>query len=141
MKRKADHLIDAHDIPEDGLPLDEQARILRGWPGYRTRDGRWGFDPVDSPAEEARMEGLFLKWLFTGQFITHNIFYLSMMFIFGLTLGVIPSLLALMELLTTESWYVLLPVLLGLPYILGGWLLLGNVYLSIFSDRKSITGD
>jgi hypothetical protein len=141
MKRKADHLIDAHDIPEDGLPLNEQARILRGWPGYRTRDGRWGFDPIDSPAEEARIEGLFLKWLFLGQFITHNIFYLAIMFILGMMLGVMPLLLVLMELLTGGNWAALLPALLGLPYILGGWLLLGNVYLSIFSDRRSITGD
>lgn len=141
MKRKGDHLVDAHDIPEDGLPLDEQARILRGWPGYRTRDGRWGFDPVDSPAEEARMEGLFLKWLFTGQFITHNIIYLAIMFIFGMMLGILPLLLVLMELLAGGNWEALIPALLGLPYFLGGWLLLGNVYLSIFSDRKSITGD
>jgi len=98
-------------------------------------------DPVDPPAEEARMEGLFLKWLFTGQFIAHNVFYLAIMFILGRMLGVMPLLLIVMELLFGGNWKALVPAFLGLPYLLGGWLLLGNVYLSIFSDRRSITGD
>jgi hypothetical protein len=141
MKRKGDHLMDGYDIPEDGLPLDEQARILRGWPGYRTRDDRWGLDPVASPAEEARMEVLFLKGLFTGQFIAHHVFYLAIMFILGMMLGVMPLLLIVMELLFGGNWKALVPTSLGLPYLLGGWLLPGNVHLSIFSDRRSITGD
>ena len=87
------------------------------------------------------MEGLFLKWLFLGQFITHNIFYLAIMFILGMMLGVMPLFLVLMELLAGGNWAALIPALLSLPYILGGWLLLGNVYLSIFSNRRSITGD
>jgi hypothetical protein len=79
--------------------------------------------------------------LFTGQYITHNIIYLAIMFIFGMMLGILPLLLVLMELLAGGNWEALIPALLGLPYLLGGWLLLGNVYLSIFSDRRSKTGD
>lgn len=141
MKRKGDHLVDAHDIPEDGLPLDERARILRGWPGYRTRDGGWGFDPVDSPAEQGRMEGLFIKWLFTGEFVTHNTFYVAVMIIFGLMLGILPPLLIMLEIITTGNWEILIGTMFGLPYIIFGWLLLLNVFHSLFSDRKSITGD
>ena len=36
-----------------------------GFPGYRTRPDRSGLDPVDTYREEAFMEGMFLKRLFT----------------------------------------------------------------------------
>jgi hypothetical protein len=55
----------------------------RGLPGYRTRDNRSGFDPIDTPAESARMEGLFYRNVFTLRIRTKNVFYLVMMFLFG----------------------------------------------------------
>ena len=62
--------------------------LLRGSPGYRTREGRFGLDPIDTPAEEAHMEGMFYRNLFTLRLRTRNPFYLVLMFF----LGIIPFL-------------------------------------------------
>ena len=40
---------------------------LPGWPGYRTRDGRSGYDPIDTRTEAAHTAGAFIQRLFTGQ--------------------------------------------------------------------------
>jgi hypothetical protein len=56
---------------------------LLGWPGYRTRPGRSGLDPLDTRNEAAHMEGTFLRNLFTLRARTRNPFYLFFMFIFG----------------------------------------------------------
>jgi hypothetical protein len=61
--------------------LSEQR--LPGFPGYRTRDGRSGLDPLDTNQESAHMEGTFYRNLFTLRARTHNISYLVLMFIFG----------------------------------------------------------
>jgi hypothetical protein len=61
-------------------------RTLRGWPGHRTRYDRIGLDPLDSYAEEAHMEGVFYRNLFTLKLRIRNPFYLVLMFL----LGVIP---------------------------------------------------
>jgi hypothetical protein len=65
---------DAHLSNENQLP---------GFPGYRTREGRSGYDPLDSNRESAHMEGTFYRNIFTLRARTRNIFYLVMMFIFG----------------------------------------------------------
>jgi hypothetical protein len=62
---------------------------LPGWPGYRTRSGRSGLDPLDTRNEAAHMEGLFLRNVFTLRARTRNPFYLLLMFV----LGVIPFVL------------------------------------------------
>ena len=56
---------------------------MRGIPGYRTRQDRTGFDPLDTSAESAHMEGLFLRKLFALRLRTRNPLYLLMMFSFG----------------------------------------------------------
>ena len=71
------------------MPQNKQKRDvqiygdLRGQPGYRTRPNRSGLDPVNSPAEEAFMEGTFIRNVFTLKARTHNPFYLILMFVFG----------------------------------------------------------
>lgn len=57
---------------------------LPGFPGYRTRDGRTGYDPLDTNREAAFMEGTFYRNLFTLKLRTRNPFYLVLMFLFGL---------------------------------------------------------
>jgi hypothetical protein len=65
---------DAHLSNENQLP---------GFPGYRTREGRSGYDSLDSSRESAFMEGSFLRKLFTFRLRTRDAFYLILMFIFG----------------------------------------------------------
>jgi hypothetical protein len=47
-----------------------------GVPGYRTREGRSGLDPIETNLEGAYMEGTFYRKLFTLKVRTRNIFYL-----------------------------------------------------------------
>ena len=78
--------------PVKPMPQNKQKRdeplggqeLIRGMPGYRTRDNRSGLDPVDTPAEAAHMEGVLYRNLFYLRLRTRNIFYLVLMFFFGL---------------------------------------------------------
>ena len=67
----------------DPLPgwiyLDEKSYLLVGWPAHRFRPGRSGYDPLDTDFEQAHIEGVMIRMLFTGRFRTHNPAYLFMM--------------------------------------------------------------
>ena len=81
--------------PEEEAPwLPRHARELPGWPGYRTRPGRSGYDPLDTEFEWAHMQGLFLRALVTGRLRTRNPAYLALMLIVGFA-AIAPSALAL----------------------------------------------
>ncbi len=54
-----------------------------GFPGYRTRPGRTGYDPLDTHREAAFMEGMFYRNVFTLRLRTRKVVYLILMFIFG----------------------------------------------------------
>jgi len=56
---------------------------LPGFPGYRTRPGRTGYDPLDTNREAAFMEGTFYRNALTLRLRTRNMFYLILMFVFG----------------------------------------------------------
>jgi hypothetical protein len=73
------------DTPQKELKPDEMnnPEPLPGTPGFRTRLGRSGYDPLDTSTETGRMEGKFFQRLFTLRLITHNPFYLALMFVFG----------------------------------------------------------
>jgi hypothetical protein len=87
----------------------ENPSILPGWPGYRTRDGRSGYDPIDTRTEAAHVSGSFLQKLFAGQLRINNPIVLYLSGVFGLAL-IAPLLLAIFE------------VLGGNLSSLGGWL-------------------
>jgi hypothetical protein len=70
--------------------LDGESQ-LPGLPGYRTRQGRSGYDPLDTNREAAFMEGTFYRNLFTLRLRTRNAFYLVLMFIFGTVISVFSS--------------------------------------------------
>ena len=74
------------------MPQNKQKRdahfggngLVPGSPGYRTRGGRSGLDPIDSSAEAARVEGDFLVRVFKLRARTRNPFYLVAMVVFGI---------------------------------------------------------
>jgi hypothetical protein len=69
---------------------------LRGYPGYRTREGRSGLDPIDNDAEGGHMAGVFVRRLLTGKLRSKNPFTLLVLAVLGL--GCIsPLLLAILE--------------------------------------------
>jgi hypothetical protein len=103
---------------------------LQGWPGYRTNPGRSGLDPVDTPAEEGHMLGIFLRNLFTLRIRTRNLFYLVMMFVFGLVPFIALAALFLGNTLWSgpNAWTGV--VFLGLVLVVSGYISL-NFILSI----------
>lgn len=82
---------------------------IRGLPGYRTRNGRTGYDPLDSQAEAARMEGLLIKYLFTFKLRTRDPYHLILMVIFGAIPFLLLSFLTVNELIFSSppNWFVL----------------------------------
>ena len=72
----------------------DSSTTLPGWPGYRTREGRSGYDPIDTRAEAAHTAGTLLQRLFTGE--VRNPVYLSLLGILGLVL-LLPLVLGSLE--------------------------------------------
>lgn len=56
---------------------------LPGWPGYRTRPGRSGYDPLDAPFERAQFVGRVTMSLIRQDWHTDNLFYLALLNLFG----------------------------------------------------------
>lgn len=93
----------------DGLP---------GWPGYRTREGRSGYDPIDTRTEAAHTAGTLLQRLFRGE-VKHPL-SLVLLGVLGLILTT-PLILALVEarngnLLPWNAWIFL--VLAGIAGVM-----------------------
>jgi hypothetical protein len=85
---------------------------LSGWPGYRTRSGRSGYDPVDSRTESAHMFGVFIQRFFTGQVKTKNAAHLFLLAVSGGIL-VLPFTIAITETyrgnpMPLNSWIILI---------------------------------
>jgi len=70
---------------------------IPGYPGYRTRPGRSGYDPVDRGREAGHMQGVFWRQALTGQLRTRKPVYLVLMFLFG----VLPFVLVFVGLVDT----------------------------------------
>jgi len=77
----------------------ENPSTLPGWPGYRTRDGRSGYDPIDTRTEAAHVSGSFLQKLFAGQLRIKNPVVLFLSGLLGLAL-IAPLILAVFEVLS-----------------------------------------
>ena len=91
---------------------DKQANSgrLPGWPGYRTRAGRSGYDPIDTRTEAAHTAGTLIQRLFTGD--VKRPLYLFLWCALGLVL-VTPLVLAILEslngkMLPWNAWIFLL---------------------------------
>jgi hypothetical protein len=99
---------------------------LQGYPGYRTRAGRSGLDPVDNDAEGGHMAGVFIRRLLTGKLRTRNPFALLLLALLGLACTA-PLLLAVLEamrgdLLPFGAW-----VLITISFLFGVLLLFNLV--------------
>ena len=121
--------------------VDDNAKYLIGWPGYRTSRNKSGLGYMETQAELAHMQGLFIVWLVTGKFRTHNPIFLLEMLLFGLLCGGIPTGFMIYEVIANQNWDILKALFMNVPYVVG-LLILINGLLSIF-DRKgqTITGD
>jgi hypothetical protein len=82
--------------PNDKDEQSNPSALLPGWPGYRTRDGRSGYDPIDNRTEAAHTAGTIIQKLFTGRI--RNPVHLSLLGVLGLAL-VSPLVLAISEVL------------------------------------------
>src|SRR5687768_13807589 len=76
---------------EDQISSSDQ---LPGWPGYRTREGRSGYDPIDTRTEAAHTAGTIIRTLFTGNI--QNFLHLLLLGVLGLVL-ISPLILAISE--------------------------------------------
>jgi len=88
----------------------DNASHLPGWPGYRTRDGRSGYDPIDTRTEAAHTAGTIIQRLFTGE--VRKPIYLFLLGILGMIL-ITPLVLAIAEIrngntLPWSAWVFLL---------------------------------
>jgi tetratricopeptide (TPR) repeat protein len=127
--------LDESQIQESTEPLpqwlymDKSSYILMGWPGHRTRQGRSGYDQLDSEFEFAHMQGVMIRLLLARKFRTHNPIYLVLMTIVGLLyflFGISPVIFGNLP-----------GIFLGLlfsPYSITGAMLLVNVFLSLKPD-------
>ena len=74
----------------------QKSRAIEGQPGYRTREGRSGYDPLDTSTETGFMLGVFVQRLFSGKLRTRNPFFLVLMAVVSL-LGISPLLLIVID--------------------------------------------
>jgi hypothetical protein len=116
--------------------------FMLGLPGHRTAMGRSGLGYMATQAEMAYMQGLMLRWLFTGKFRTRNPIYLFVMFMLGLLVGIIPLGAAFFEVVRHFNFEMILVPLLGFPYIVVGCALFANSILNLLNwNDDTITGD
>ena len=100
-----------HTLPSEEKRREEPAGNLPGWPGYRTRPGRSGLDPIDNRTEAGHMAGLFIRNVLTATLVTQNPFYLFLFAVLGV-MFLTPLVLAGIS--TFQG--------VGLPF--GGWIIM-----------------
>lgn len=128
---------DETKIPESDEPLpqwlymNEKSFLLMGYPGYRNRQGRSGYDPIEKNAEQGRMQGIMIRLLLTRKFRTRNPIYLALMALWGILSflsGFLPFTLGDSSGIITGIFYS--------PYLIIGAALLLNVYLSLRLEKE-----
>jgi tetratricopeptide (TPR) repeat protein len=80
---------------------------MRGWPGFRTRPGRFGLDPVDTPMELAHMQGVYAHKLLSGKLFEEPAWIFILGTLFALIgLGDLLSILIVIgfHLTSAEGW-------------------------------------
>jgi tetratricopeptide (TPR) repeat protein len=113
--------------------MDEPAILLAGWPGHRTRPGRTGYDPLDTPFEEAHIEGVVIRMILIGRFRTHNPIYLLIMIFIGLIFCT-PLFLGVISAFAGDVQSIIILSGTILDWIIG-LALLTNVFLSLLVNK------
>jgi hypothetical protein len=113
---KKDNLSKSPKKPKDKDEQNNPSALLPDWPGYRTRNGRSGYDPIDTRTEAAHTAGTIIQKLFTGRI--RNPVYLFLLGVLGLVL-IIPLFFAVSEmvkgnLFSMDAW-----IYLGITGIIG----------------------
>ncbi|KAA3644633.1 MAG: hypothetical protein DWQ07_14555 [Chloroflexi bacterium] len=98
---------------------------LPGWPGYRTRPGYSGYDPLDYQYEYSHFQGRIMRSLITRDWHTNNLFFKSILDFVGLTF-LFFNLLGYIGLALTGLFYLVNMGLWGAIGLLG-------ILLSIYS--------
>jgi len=107
-------------VSQDKDRQSESSTKLPGWPGYRTRPGRSGYDPVDTRSEAGHTAGTIIHKLITGR--SRNPVYLFFLGILGLVL-IAPFFLTIQEtvhgnLLPWQAWlFVLITGIAGIAIL------------------------
>lgn len=70
---------DIRYLLEDDMP----GLQMRGWPGWRTRPGRSGYDPIDEAAEAGQMMVRLVKHLFQADLYDNHLSYVMVYWFFG----------------------------------------------------------
>jgi tetratricopeptide (TPR) repeat protein len=133
---------DETKIPESAEPLpqwlymNEKSFLLMGYPGYRNRQGRSGYDPLERNAEQGRLQGVMIRLLLTRKFRTRNPIYLVIMAFVGIFYfvnGVLPFALG-------NPSGIFIGIIYS-PYLVIGAALLVNVYLSLRLEKENENED
>jgi hypothetical protein len=117
---------------EEKKPRDP-SEILQGWPGYRTRAGRSGLDPIDNDTEAGHMAGVFLRSILTTSYITRRPLALFLLAVFGI-LFTAPLALALVTFFQGSAFDIrgwIMVTILGMF----GLVLLTNLFRNLFARR------
>ena len=113
------------DLIPQWLYMDEAAYQLRGWPGHRTRQGRSGYDPLDSDFENAHMQGIMIRRLITLNFRTQNPTYLLLMAFIGCVLCL--PLLGVVELFYSNAGLIYVTIIYFPSWIVGAAVLINII--------------
>jgi tetratricopeptide (TPR) repeat protein len=111
------------------LYMDKTARLVPGWPGHRTMQGRSGLDPLENDFEFAHIQGVILRKLWARKFRTKNLVYLFFMTFVGVLYflyGVAPFAL--------NAPAAIVIGIINSPYLVFGAALLVNVNISFWAD-------
>ena len=120
------------------LYMDETAYHVTGWPGNRTRQGRSGYDPLDTEFEASYVTGKIIQLSWRHKLRTQNLFYLFFMTLAGLYLT-LPFLIFAITIKDLPT--VLSTLVITSPYWILGAGLLVNVQLSLWDDQPGYSKD
>lgn len=123
------------EVAPDWVYLDGPAMQCPGRPGYRTRSGRGGLDPIDTNCEQGYMVGLWLRQLVTLKLRPRHPLYQASGLVIGL-FGILPLLVAVFDI--PGDGYNPIRLACTAMYWVPGLLLIVNIGLSVIRpDRRS----